>query len=47
MIGSTRCYLPIEVEFWFDGNRKFVDSQIKGGEFVSESDYLGNQVSVD
>jgi hypothetical protein len=47
MIGSNRCYLPIEVEFWFDGNRKFVDNQIKGGEFVAESDYLGNHINTE
>lgn len=40
MIGSKRCYRPIEVEFVFDINRRVIDQQIKGGEFVSKQDYL-------
>ena len=39
MIGSNRCYKPIEVEYFFDMNRKVIDRRITGGEFVTEQDY--------
>jgi len=39
LIGSKRCYLPIEVEFIFDANRKLIDRKIRGGKFVKEEDY--------
>ena len=40
MVGSNRCYRPIEVKFTFDTNRKLKHRQIVGGEFVGEEDYL-------
>ena len=40
MIGSNRCYKPIEVKFTFDAARKLIDRQIKGGKFVTEVDFL-------
>ena len=39
-VGSNRCYRPIEVELTFDKNRRLVDKEIIGGEFVTEEDYL-------
>ena len=39
-VGSNRCYRPIEVELTFDGKRKLMNQEIKGGEFVSEEDFL-------
>jgi len=42
MIGSSRCYRPIEVEFWFDSARKLTDQTIKGGKFVLEEEYLSS-----
>ena len=39
-VGSKRCYRPIEVELTFDKNRRLMNQEIKGGEFVSEEDYL-------
>ena len=30
LIGSNRCFKPIEVEFTFDTSRKLIDRQIKG-----------------
>jgi hypothetical protein len=39
MIGSKRCFKPIEVEFTFDTARKLIDRHAKGGEFVTETDY--------
>jgi hypothetical protein len=45
MIGSKRCYKPIEVEFTFDSNRKLLDKQIKGGKFVTEDEYQDAQAA--
>ncbi len=39
MIGGKGCYRPIEVEFWFDADRKLIDQTIKGGIFVTEQEY--------
>lgn len=39
MIGSNRCYRPIEIEFTFDSNRKLIDRQINGGIFMTEGEY--------
>lgn len=38
LIGKERCFRRIELELTFDQNRKILDRQIVGGEFVSESD---------
>jgi hypothetical protein len=43
MIGSNRCYRPIEVEFTFDSNRSLLERQIKGGKFVTEDEFLGTE----
>lgn len=40
MIGSKGCYRPIEVEYFFDVNRKVIDRRITGGDFATEQDYL-------
>ncbi|HBX68404.1 MAG TPA: hypothetical protein DEH25_03190 [Chloroflexi bacterium] len=40
LIGSQRCYRPIEIELTFDKNRKLTDRKIKGGKFVTEADYF-------
>ena len=42
IIGSNRCYLPIEVEMTFDANRKLLERTITGGKFVTEEDYLSS-----
>ena len=39
-VGSNRCYRPIEVEMDFDKNRRLLSEEIKGGEIVSEEDFL-------
>jgi hypothetical protein len=39
-IGSKRCYSPIEVELTFDKNRKLMNQEISGGQFVTEADYV-------
>ncbi len=40
IIGNQRCYRPIEVEMTFDRNKKLLDRQIKGGQFISEDEFL-------
>jgi uncharacterized C2H2 Zn-finger protein len=47
VIGSKRCYRPIEVEFTFDANRRLQNRQIKGGVFVTEDEYLAAQPDSD
>ena len=39
LIGSQRCYRPIEIELTFDKGRQLVNREIKGGKFVTEEDY--------
>ena len=39
LVGSKRCYRPIEVEFTFDAKRNLVEKQISGGKFLSEDEY--------
>ena len=43
VVGSKRCYQPIEVTFTFDNRRSLIDRDIKGGEFVTEEEYLAQQ----
>jgi hypothetical protein len=43
MIGSNRCYKPIEVKFTFDSSKKLLDRQISGGIFVTEEEYRNAQ----
>ena len=39
IIGSERCFRPIEVEMTFDEQRKLIDKKIQGGQFISEEEY--------
>ena len=39
IIGTERCYRPIEVELTFDRNRKLKDQQITGGQFISKDEF--------
>jgi hypothetical protein len=34
IVGSQRCYQPVDVSLTFDSKRKLVDKQITGGQFV-------------
>ena len=34
LVGSGRCYQPVELTFKFDESRKVLERQIAGGEFV-------------
>lgn len=36
LIGSQRCYRPIEVTFYFHENRLLAKREIRGGEFVDD-----------
>jgi hypothetical protein len=39
LVGSERCFQPIEVELTFDANRKVVAREITGGQFITEEEY--------
>lgn len=39
IVGRTGCFQRIEIELNFDKNRKLIDRQISGGEFIQESEY--------
>ena len=34
LIGQQRCFQPVEVELFFDSNRKLVERKIEGGQFT-------------
>jgi len=36
IMGSGRCFQQIEVDLTFDGRRRLVDRQIRGGKFIGE-----------
>ncbi|MEW6717897.1 MAG: hypothetical protein AB1345_10395 [Chloroflexota bacterium] len=38
LMGSKRCFQRIEVELTFDDQRRLMDGQIVGGQFVSEKE---------
>jgi hypothetical protein len=42
LIGEQRCYQMIEVELTFDHRRQLLERQIKGGEFITETDFADN-----
>jgi hypothetical protein len=39
LVGSKRCFQPIEVELTFDANRKVIAREITGGQFITEEEY--------
>jgi len=39
LVGSKRCFQPIEVELTFDANRKVSARGITGGQFITEEEY--------
>ena len=39
IIGSERCFFPIEIELTFDQQRNLVDRTIQGGQFISEAEF--------
>ena len=38
LIGSQLCFQPVEVRLTFDAQKKLLDRQIRGGEFIEEPD---------
>ena len=43
LIGSQRCFEPIEVKLTFDPQRRLVSREITGGQFISEEEYEGEK----
>lgn len=43
LVGSNRCFRPMEAEFFFDSDRRLLDSKIHGGQFVGEDEYSQNK----
>ncbi|MFB0538111.1 MAG: hypothetical protein ACETWR_24375 [Anaerolineae bacterium] len=39
LVGSKRCFQPIEVELTFDADRKVIAREITGGQFITEEEY--------
>jgi hypothetical protein len=39
IVGRKGCFQRIEVEMMFDKNRKMIDREISGGEFIKEEEY--------
>jgi hypothetical protein len=39
LIGSQRCFEPIEVKLTFDPQRRLVSREIAGGQFISREEY--------
>jgi hypothetical protein len=39
LIGSQRCFEPIEVKLTFDAQRRVVSREISGGRFISREEY--------
>jgi hypothetical protein len=40
IIGSNRCYKPIEVKLTYDGKRQLIDREIDGGSFITQDEYM-------
>ena len=43
LIGSQRCFEPIEVTLTFDPRRRLGSREITGGQFISREEYEGNE----
>jgi hypothetical protein len=43
LIGSQRCFEPIEVKLTFDPQRRVTSREIMGGQFISKEEYEGNE----
>ncbi len=39
LMGTSRCFQQIEVSLKFDQNRKLTDSQVSGGQLISQEEY--------
>ena len=43
LIGEGRCFEKIDVRLTFDQNRKLIDRQITGGQFITEEQFFEDQ----
>jgi hypothetical protein len=43
IIGSQRCFQPIEVKLAFDVQRRVSSQEISGGQFISREEYEGDK----
>ena len=43
LIGSQRCFEPIEVKLTFDSQRRFGSREIAGGQFINKEEYEGSE----
>jgi hypothetical protein len=43
LIGSQRCFEPIEVKLTFDTQRRVVSREINGGQFIGREEYEGDE----
>jgi hypothetical protein len=43
LIGSQRCFEPIEVKLTFDPQHRLVSREIAGGQFISKEEYGGGK----
>ncbi len=43
LIGSQRCFEPIEVTLTFDPQRRVTSREITGGQFISKEEYEGKE----
>jgi len=43
LIGSQRCFEPIEVQLAFDPQRRVTSREIVGGQFISREEYEGEE----
>lgn len=37
--GKSRCFAEIEVNLWFDQNRRLADHEVEGGRWLTEEEY--------
>jgi len=45
LIGSRRCFEPIEVRLTFDAQRRVSSREITGGEFISKEEYESDEAT--
>ncbi len=43
LIGSQRCFEPIEVKLTFEPQRRLTSREIAGGQFISREEYEGGE----
>ena len=43
LIGSQRCFEPVEVKLTFDPQRRLTSREIAGGQFISREEYEGGE----